>query len=190
MGRYQCPDFLKDDLSMGYKFFIYILIIVAYIFTLIVNLGNIVLEKQTKMKEYLRLVGVKWYIMWITWILRSFIPYLFLSVLITIVTAIRFETDGVKRAVFMNTNPFLIFSTCFVYSLQVAFLTLLLGQIFGKPFIAKVITIIFWLVTVIDFYGNTKPGGKYLLCFIPNLGLIFSFQTILQFERSGMNILN
>jgi hypothetical protein len=98
MGRYQCPDFLKDDLSMGYKFFIYILIIVAYIFTLIVNLGNIVLEKQTKMKEYLRLVGVKWYIMWMTWILRSFIPYLFLSVLIAIVTTIRFETDGVKRA--------------------------------------------------------------------------------------------
>nr|QUF59430.1 ATP-binding cassette transporter Abca3-like2 [Brachionus angularis] len=190
--QYDCPEYDNDIFKTRFSFFPLIIVQIAFLFTLIVNLGNIIVEKQTKMKEYLKLVGIKWYVMWITWIIRSLIPYMILSLLFAIVTAIKFnprikdDSSLTKKAVFYHTNFFVGFSLFFVYSIQVAMFTLLLGQIFSKTFIAKTITIILWLLTVINFYDNLPSSGiKYIFCMFPNAALIFAFQAIFQFERSS-----
>lgn len=54
---------------------------------------------------------------------------------------------------------------------------------------AKIFTIIFWLVTTIDFYGPVPSPLKYILCFIPNIALNFAFKVIFQFERSGTDLI-
>ena len=43
----------------------------------------------------------------------------------------------------------------------------------------------FWLATAIDFHYSLPTGVKYLLCFMPNVGLKLAFQVINQYERSG-----
>ena len=48
--RYNCPASDFDILKKQFSFFIIILIQFAYVFTLIVNLGYMITEKQTKMK--------------------------------------------------------------------------------------------------------------------------------------------
>jgi hypothetical protein len=48
--NYFCPEYKNDILKSRFSFFITILIQFAYIFTLIVNIGNIIIEKETKMK--------------------------------------------------------------------------------------------------------------------------------------------
>lgn len=53
-------------------------------------------------------------------------------------------------------------------------------------FIAKTFTIIFWLITLINFYDSLPSSSiKYLFCIFPNTGLTFAFQVIFQYERSG-----
>ena len=54
---------------------------------------------------------------------------------------------------------------------------------------AKIFTIIFWVVTTIDFYDSIPSPLKYIFCIIPNLALNFAFKVIFQFERSGRNFL-
>ena len=85
--------------------------------------------------------------------------------------------------------------------------TLLIGQIFSKgniflfnlkkfnqnfkniynfiAFIAKVFMIILWIITAIDFDSTIPAGLKYFLCIFPNYSIVFAFQVINQFERSG-----
>ena len=76
--------------------------------------------------------------MWLTWFLRCLIPYLFLTILLTLVSCVKLNprdsntTLYGKKAVFMNTAPVVIFSSFFVYSVQVSMFTLLMGQIFSK----------------------------------------------------------
>ena len=91
-------------------------------------------------KEYLRLVGIKWQAVWITWLMRSFIPYVILSLIITIFGVIQMNprlissssVNYTKKAIFMNTNFFVVFCTFVVYSFQTAVFTLLMGQFFSK----------------------------------------------------------
>ena len=80
------------------------------------------------------MVGVKWYVIWITWLLRIFVPYLILSFLISIVMVIPFpkRSSGVTKAYLMHTDFFTIFSVFVVYSWQLSTFCLLLGQIFSR----------------------------------------------------------
>lgn len=81
--------------------------------------------------------------MWITWIIRLIIPYLILSVLFTLVCSAKFnprlknDTTLAQKAVFYHTDFFVGFSVFVVYSFQVAFFTLLVGQIFSKSKTSK-----------------------------------------------------
>ena len=151
-----CPTYDNDIFKSRFSFFPLVIIQIAYLFTLIVTLGNIIVEKQSKMKvnflfqkrklnfiyffcqEYLKLVGIRSIAMWITWIIRSIIPYLILSILFTIVCSVKFnprvkdDASLTQKAVFYHTQFFVGFSVLIVYSFQVAFFTLMLGQIFSK----------------------------------------------------------
>jgi hypothetical protein len=54
---------------------------------------------------------------------------------------------------------------------------------------AKLFSIIFWLVTAVNFYDNTSPSNiKYLLCLFPNLALQFAIQVMFQYERSDKEL--
>ena len=58
-------------------------------------------------KEYLKLLGIKWYMIWITWFIRIFSPYIVLSVLFTILTQIRLynsKDSSINKATFMQTG--------------------------------------------------------------------------------------
>jgi ATP-binding cassette subfamily A (ABC1) protein 3 len=111
----------------------------------------------------------------------------------------------VTRYIFQTTNIGIVFMMFFVYSLQVAMFIILMAQIFSKrtsiihifliylkrikyiflAFTAKIVTILIWIASAINFYDTlTNSSIKYPLCIFPNMGLIFAWGTINQFERS------
>ena len=49
--------------------------------------------------------------------------------------------------------------------------------------LAKLIGVILWIVTFIDFYSNAPLGLRYFLCLFPNAGLLFCIQVMQQYER-------
>jgi hypothetical protein len=91
------------------------------------------------MKEYLKLVGIKWYIIWLSWFIRSILIYTILSLLFAIVGFAHMpikqgqnSTIYQTKAIFTSTNFFVIFSTLFVYSIQVSSFIILVSQIFSR----------------------------------------------------------
>lgn len=55
MAQYNCPGYNNDIFNTRFLFFPVVLIEFAFIFTLIVNLGNIINEKQSKMRVNLKI---------------------------------------------------------------------------------------------------------------------------------------
>ena len=49
--------------------------------------------------------------------------------------------------------------------------------------LAKLLGIVLWIVTFIDFYAGVPIGVRYFLCLFPNAGLLFCIQVMQQFER-------
>jgi hypothetical protein len=123
-----------------YSFLVPIIISFAFLFTIIVTIGNIVAEKQSKMKEYLKLVGIKWYVIWLTWFLRSIVIYTIISVLISSIGLIPIPASQytnstrsyVARQLFTFTNFGITLLTLFIYSIQTSAFTILMSQIFSK----------------------------------------------------------
>nr|QUF59429.1 ATP-binding cassette transporter Abca3-like1 [Brachionus angularis] len=190
LTQFDCPDYEQDELESTFAFFPPLLISIAFIFTSVFTIGNIVAEKSSKMKEYLKLVGIRWYTIYISWWIRNVIIFFILSVVISIVCKIYLSPNSsnpllLSRAVLTNTNFLVIFVFLLIYSIQSVSFTLLVSQLFSTPFNAKVVLLVIWIMTAINFYDDLPTSVlKYLFCFFPNLGLIFGFQVLYQFERS------
>jgi hypothetical protein len=139
--QFYCPTYTSDTFKEGFSFFLRILIAFAYLFTMLITLKNIIVEKETKMKEYLKLMGIKWYSIWIAWIIRMFIPYLILTFVLSIVCVLPFSARSPSSSTTQQTSTKYIFQytayyicllTFLVYSIQVTMFGLLLGQIFSN----------------------------------------------------------
>ena len=59
MMQLPCQSYVEDELKATFAFFIPIIINIAFLFTFLINVNNIIVEKQSKMKEYLKLVTYK-----------------------------------------------------------------------------------------------------------------------------------
>ena len=53
--QFDCVGFKRDELKARFAFFPPIIIDVAFLFTLIVTIGKIIAEKETKMKVNIKL---------------------------------------------------------------------------------------------------------------------------------------
>ena len=47
---FHCPEFTDDMFKSKYSFFLVVIVAIGFLFTLLVNLKNIIVEKETKMK--------------------------------------------------------------------------------------------------------------------------------------------
>jgi hypothetical protein len=93
------------------------------------------------MKEYLKLMGIKWYSIWISWIIRMFIPYLILTFVLSIVSIIPFAPRSSStstasftpnKAIFLSAAYYIGLATYLVYAIQVTMFGLMMGQIFSN----------------------------------------------------------
>lgn len=158
---FNCPDYAQDDMKSVFGFFTPLLISVAFMFTALVTIGNIVGEKSTKLKEYLKLIGIKYYAMWFTWWIRSIVVYLIISIYVTVITRILFAANTSKnpfiteKSVFMNTNAFIFFLFLLTYSIQVATFTILISQLFSKSmFLLFLLSIILYqIISILYSYS-------------------------------------
>lgn len=102
---------------------------------------------------------------WIAAMMRSFVIYFFLSILITVFGSITFsprraEPNFLSKSLFTFVNSFVIFSVCLIYSLQVTTFTILLSQFFSKCIFLVLFIFFHWLVLIISLYKHLML--KYL----------------------------
>ena len=100
-----CPKHSIDELKSTFNFLTAVLIEIAFVFTLLSNLTYMVGEKQSKMKEYLGIMGIKWYISALAWSLRSMIIYFILCILIAVIGTIELE-PRLDESIFLSKKLF------------------------------------------------------------------------------------
>jgi hypothetical protein len=64
-----------------------------------------------------------------------------------------------------------------------------LKQKFFVALLAKLVGLVIWIITFIDFYSSAPLGLRYFLCFIPNAGLLFCIQVMLQYDRHASKLI-
>jgi hypothetical protein len=137
ISQLPCQAYIEDELKATFAFFIPIIINIALLFSFLVNINNIIVEKKSKMKEYLKLVGIKFHVIWLTWFIRIFLVYFLISIVLAIFGVIRIHKTNeynnyVSKGLFRTTSFFVILISFTVYSIQSAAFIVLMAQFFKK----------------------------------------------------------
>ena len=78
---------------------------------------------------------MKWYVIWMGWLIRSLFPYILLAGLFTIVSSVQLSprlsgTSYTNKAVFASVHWTLVLTFYLVYSLQASTFILIASQLF------------------------------------------------------------
>ena len=155
MNHFGCPSTYYDQLHTIFSFFVVVFLSISYSVTFIINLGFIVEERQNKtkvtennnlfdvsfiefrIKEYLRIFGLKTWINNLVWYTRSMFIYFILTGALTGLTMVVFPDNFPKenttsKAILSNTHWTVIWTILFVYSIHVSTFTIFFGQFFKR----------------------------------------------------------
>ncbi|CAF1607738.1 unnamed protein product, partial [Adineta ricciae] len=194
-NHFGCPKAYDDQLNSIYESFVPIYFSMIFLITFMINIGYIVEERENKTKEYLRIYGLRTWINNFVWMCRSMLIYVILISIVIGLSVISIPSSqqrqtSIARAIFNSTHWTLIWTVLFIYSIEISAFSICFAQLFKRVLLAKLIGFIRWIITFIDFYRDVSSVGiRYFSCLFPNLGLLFSLQIILQYERKGTKLM-
>ncbi|XP_044267018.1 phospholipid-transporting ATPase ABCA1-like [Tribolium madens] len=110
-----------------------------------INVNNIVTqvatEKETQLKEYMKIMGLSAWIHWLSWLFWS----LFVLTLVIIILVIALKVKIMSRAVFVYTDVTVLFTLLVLYGCSLITFCFLVCSIFQKAIIATIVAVIVML---------------------------------------------
>lgn len=189
LQRFSFPPYNDDKFVAIIAAFLPFIFIISFVFTVILTAKAIVYEKETGLKEAMKLMGMKPWVYWLSWYLKTFI--LLLPALIIMVVNFKIEIelkDGSKASIINKTNPFLFAIFLFLYASSSITFTFLCTTLFKKANSAAAGTGVIWFFSYLPFifislrYEKMTYGSKLLACFVNNLAMSEGMFMIGQFE--------
>lgn len=149
------------------------------------------IERESQLKEAMRIMGLSNTVHWSAWFTSNFILTLFAYTLVTIFLCIKIIGD---EAIFQYSNIFLIWIFFIFYIIAVITFCFLISVIFKKASTAgRVGPIVFFLTYVFHYQFGDNFGSfdfivKLLFCLPLNTGLAQGISMILQLEREKQGL--
>jgi ATP-binding cassette subfamily A (ABC1) protein 3 len=172
------------------------IILMSFIFIVILTAKEIVHEKETGIKEAMKLMGMSSWVYWLSWYIKMqmlLIPSIIITV-ISFTVQLPSATGTGTAAIINKTSPVVIAIFLFLYSSSLTTFTLMCSTLFKKSNSAAAGTAIIYFLTympnnVISLqFQNINPIVKILLCLVNNLAMSIGIELIGIFEGFGTGI--
>ncbi|XP_046856240.1 phospholipid-transporting ATPase ABCA3-like [Xenia sp. Carnegie-2017] len=191
MEKFPFPNYFKAPLSSYIQFIIPVVIEIAFFYTALVTVHNIVYEKEQQLKETLKIIGVNNWLHWVAWFIQSFLICLVAVVIMTLLFTIKFNSDG---SVIDKTAPTIFFIYLLLYITSGIMFCFFVSVFFSKASsAAKVVGVILSIsfllfFFIMQYYDKMTFTLKAFACLIPNLGMTLGAIVIGKFEGSGSGV--
>ncbi|XP_022253456.1 ATP-binding cassette sub-family A member 3-like [Limulus polyphemus] len=129
MQRYPYPPYDNDLFLLALQIFFPLIMIFSFIYPALNIVKNIVIEKEKRLKESMKMMGLRTWLHWSAWYFKYLIFLLISVTIITILVTVK-VSHGV--CVFDKSNPFIIFLLLFVYILTTICFCFLISTLFSK----------------------------------------------------------
>ncbi|XP_073988182.1 phospholipid-transporting ATPase ABCA1-like isoform X1 [Rhodnius prolixus] len=184
--QFPYPCYISDEFIMviSTTFPMFLVLSWSYSFTMIVK--SIVYEKEQRLKETMRVMGLGNGIHWIGWFVDSLIP-----MSVTLVALVLILVYG---KVFINSDPFVLYLFLFCYTLATIAQAFLISVFFSKANLAAacagIIFIIFYLpyLFLARWMAYLTPLHKTLLSLSANVALGVGASYIASYEEQGVGM--
>jgi len=144
-------------------------------------------EKESGVKELMKMMGLKPWMIWTGWILHNLFIYMISITIITYFTCfgIFFDEDKLLN----YTNPFLLWILLATYMVTGIFFCFAISSMFNKPLIALIAGSMAWCLTFSIPNSIIKPTTniyiKTLFMLFPNMAITNAYTIISAFESQG-----
>jgi len=154
LRRHPYPPYQDDPFISVVQLLFPFIIMLSFIVTIILTAKSIVYEKETGIKESMRLMGMKTWIYWLSWYVKTFVLVLPSVVFMAIAYKIKLPLpNGGTGAIIQNTDPILF-------------------TIFLLLYVSSSITFMFMCTTFFK-KANNAAAGAGIIWFLSYLPFIF-----------------
>lgn len=167
----------------------------SFTFSVILTSKEIVQEKESGIKEAMKLMGMSSPIYWLSWYIKSFILLIPSLILMVISYNVRLPLrSGGYAAIINKTDPFLFTIFLLLYSSSLSTFTLVCSTLFKKSSSATAGTGIIYFMTYLPNllislrYDQTGFVIKMLAALVNNLAMAMGVQIIGMFEGAGRGL--
>jgi ATP-binding cassette subfamily A (ABC1) protein 3 len=185
LKRFPYPPYDDDKFVAVVAALFPFIIMLSFIFTVIVTAKSIVHEKETGIKEAMRLMGMKSWIYWLSWYIKTFL--MLLPSVVFMIVSYKYKITlvaGNEASIIDKTSPalFTIFMLLYVSS-SITF-TFMCTGLFKKANSAAAGAGIIWFFSYLPYifislrYMKMNLFDKMLALFVNNLAMSEGIQLI------------
>jgi len=186
LQRFPYPSYTKDGFLFAIQFGLPLLLLLAYIYTTMTIVRNIVHEKERRLKESMKMMGLPNWAHWSAWYTQSF-ALLFIS---NAIMAIELQVGGVLR--YSETS--LVFVFLLLFSAATVSFSFLVSTFFSKATNASVFAAFLWYMSYFPYQilvrdlDTLSSNEKKQYCTISTTCMSLGAYIIAQQEGNGVGI--
>lgn len=181
--QFPFPSYIKDPFMTALSTTMPLFMVLSWIYTVSITTKSIVYEKELRLKEMMKTMGLSNAMLWLNWFIVTF-AILFVDVIVITLLL----TAG---HVFTATPSSVIFVFLLLYSISIIAFCFLLSVFFSRARIAAAFAGIVYFISYLpyDFITNNEQNisaaVKSIACLFPSTAFGLGTEYITQFEVSG-----
>nr|CAD7265343.1 unnamed protein product [Timema shepardi] len=155
-------------------------------------LKRVVEEKHTGVKELMKMMGLKTWMLWGSWMVNALVVNLITVTIIVIIMTVPLNDSGTK--VMPDADWSVLWLFLVLYCVASVTSLFAVSTFFSRPTIAMSFGIILWLVSYFVPFGALQSGNsvslglKMLSSLLPNMAVYWGFDIFSTFEARGVNL--
>ncbi|CAG7727472.1 unnamed protein product [Allacma fusca] len=189
LQRFPAPAFTEDKFSFIMQMFLAYFMAAAFTYNVMELTKQIIHEKSSRLKEFMKIMGLPSWQHWLAWFIRSYILLLFIVVLMIFILKLEFK-DGL--AVLKHSDPLVVFLALATYVLNVISYSFFFSALFSNENAGSTTAAFTWLLfqyhsyTYIFEYFKMPLWGKILSCSLsPNTPVFLLSNFLNYYENFG-----
>ncbi|EDV22374.1 uncharacterized protein TRIADDRAFT_10137, partial [Trichoplax adhaerens] len=186
LQQFPYPCYIRDLFASAIGGILPLFMTLSWIYTAAMIVKAVVHEKELRLKEVMKMMGLDNGVHWAAWFIQCFIIMLLTVFFLTLI--LRFGR------IFMHSNPVIIFLFFMVFSLSTIMLCFLMSVFFTRANVAAACGgIIFFLsyfpsILVILYESVMTSGQKGIACLSSTTAFALGCNYIAQYEQQGVGI--
>eukprot|EP00795_Rhopilema_esculentum_P013264 gene13264-4097_t len=185
LTQFPYPSYKDDPFIATVQALMPILFVVAFIYTAVCMIREIVREKKERLKEAMKMMGLSNWVHWVSWFVKNFAFLTISCALITIVLK--------ASKVFEYTDGFLLFVFFLAYSFSIIFFCFAISVFCCNVICGMLVGALFWIATYVPYaviasgtniYDTMSVSQKAAACLLPNTCLGIGIQVMTNLEAA------
>ncbi|XP_052680751.1 phospholipid-transporting ATPase ABCA3-like [Crassostrea angulata] len=186
--RMPYPPYYTYQLGIFIKYSVAVTLVLGLVLPTLQLTKEIVHDREKKLKETLRMMGLSSFVYWFSWFFKGVI---FLTVTFAI-TVIIIQSGSAK--IFDFSDSSLIFFFYLSYGVSVVAFSFLFSSFFNKANTASYFCAFVYFITVtphfglITKYADLTKSQRMALCLLNNMAMATGFSSITEYEAIGKGV--